>query len=318
MMRTIAGTALTAWACSCSIAYAQADAKDADTRLAFEVASVRPAAPMPPGQMTVGSRGGPGTNDPGRITYTNVTIINLLLRAYDVKYNQISGGPGWLENERFDINVKVPPGATREQVKVMLQHLLASRFRLAVHREKKEMPIYALVVGKNGPRMREAKPGAPPPVTPDPTMPLQTGSEGCPDLSAMANRQGSMMAITNGNACLAMSGQPMSKLANMLSEQLDRPVVEMTGLDAKYDFLLRFDASTAGKGMTVMTGVPVGGQLGGDGSRDGAGIVPGADANAAPGILAAVQQQLGLKLEPRKGPVEVLVIDHVEKTPTEN
>jgi len=125
----------------------------------FEVASVKPAAPQTPGRMMVGMRGGPGTPDPGQVTLTNVTQKMLLARAYGVQDYQISG-PGWLESERYDIVAKVPEGATKEQFQAMLQNLLAERFKLTLHHETKELPQYALVVAKNGPKLKES---APPP-----------------------------------------------------------------------------------------------------------------------------------------------------------
>src|ERR1017187_586637 len=121
----------------------------------FDVASVKPAAPIAGNTIRVMMRGGPGSSDPGQITYTNVSLKNVLMNAYGVKDFQISG-PGWLDSERYDIVAKVPRGATKEQSKVMMQNLLAERFKLALHREKKDLPMYALVVGKNGPKLTES------------------------------------------------------------------------------------------------------------------------------------------------------------------
>ena len=99
-------------------------------------------------------RGGPGSPDPGQITYSNVSLKNGSDDAYEVKGYQITG-PKWLDSERFDIVAKIPKGATKEQFQMMLQNLLAERFKLTLHRETKELPIYALVVGKGGPKMKE-------------------------------------------------------------------------------------------------------------------------------------------------------------------
>src|SRR6202050_2161745 len=135
----------------------------------FEVAPIKPAAPpaasMGPGggmkiAIRMGSQGGPGTSDPGQITYSSMPIKSLLVTAYGVKTYQVSG-PSWMDTERFDIVAKVPPGATKDDVKLMLQNLLAERFKLTLHREKKELPMYALMVAKNGPKLKESPPDDP-------------------------------------------------------------------------------------------------------------------------------------------------------------
>src|SRR5450759_4338978 len=122
---------------------------------AFEVASIKPAEPQTTGRISVGMHGGPGTPDPGQITYTNVSLKNVLLNAYGVKGYQING-PKWLDSERFDIVAKIPKGATKETFKLMLQNLLAERFKLTLHHETKELPMYALVVGKGGSKLKES------------------------------------------------------------------------------------------------------------------------------------------------------------------
>jgi len=117
---------------------------------AFEVASIKPAAPQPEGMFRIGMGG-----DEGRITYTGVPLKLVMTRAYGVKQHQISG-PSWLDSERFDINAKIPDGVSREQVPAMLQNLLAERFKMTIRRETKEQSVYALVVGKNGPKLTKA------------------------------------------------------------------------------------------------------------------------------------------------------------------
>ena len=110
--------------CLVILASCGAMAQSADEQLTFEVASIKPAEPMVPGKMMMGSRGGPGSADPGHLTYSNLSLKNLLVNAYGVKAYQISG-PGWLDSTRFDVVAKVPQGATKEQVKVMLQTYVA-------------------------------------------------------------------------------------------------------------------------------------------------------------------------------------------------
>src|ERR1017187_3230329 len=128
----------------------------AEGKLAFEVASVKPAAP-PTGLavMLFQMRGGPGTADPGQISYTNVPMRALLLRAYGLKPPQLSG-PNWLENEKYDIVAKVPVGATREQVNVMVQNLLIERFGLAAHHETRDLPGYEMVFARSGSKIKES------------------------------------------------------------------------------------------------------------------------------------------------------------------
>ena len=121
----------------------------------FEVASVKPAEPQTGMGIRVMMRGGPGSADPGQITYSNVSLKNVLTIAYAVKGYQING-PKWLDSERFDIVAKIAKGATKEQFQLMLQNLLAERFKLTLHHETKELPMYALVVGKSGPKLKES------------------------------------------------------------------------------------------------------------------------------------------------------------------
>jgi uncharacterized protein (TIGR03435 family) len=115
----------------------------------FEVASIKPAPPAQSGRIMTGVRGGPGSDDPGQMTFTNASIGDLIQNAYDVKSYQVTG-PGWLETARFDVIAKVPAGTTKENSRIMLQHLLADRFKLVLHRSSKEASIYALVVRRGG------------------------------------------------------------------------------------------------------------------------------------------------------------------------
>jgi uncharacterized protein (TIGR03435 family) len=312
----------------------------------FEVASVKPAAPQTGMGISVMMRGGPGSADPGQITYTNVTLKNVLINAYAVKGYQLSG-PKWLDSERFDIVAKIPKGATKEQFRLMLQNLLAERFKLTLHHETKEFPMYALVVGKGGPKLKESvdddatasgaaprdtatgaggPPASAPPPPPPPPPPgsdaagaftgrMRVGADGMPQLPAGMGKSGMMMMITNGRMRLVVNRQPITALTEMLSNQLGRPVVDATGLKAKYDFNLDFAPDGMNGPMGMMPPPPP--------QHDGGpgGVAPMAsapDAGGGPAIFTALQEQLGLKLEQRKGPVDLLVIDRLEKVPTEN
>jgi uncharacterized protein (TIGR03435 family) len=328
MRRAIIGAGLvifTSWA---------AFAQTAENSPAFEVASVKPAAPITGNRIMVMMRGGPGSPDPGQITYTNVTLKSVLMQAYGVKGFQISG-PNWLDSERFDIVAKLPRGATKEQFKVMLQNLLAERFKLTLHREKKDLPMYALVVGKNGPKLKESvdepapKEGDAPKaggLAADDAMAaavmrkLAMGKDGFPVLPPGAGGRGATaLMLTNGGARMSANGQTMAGLAEMLSNRLDLPVIDMTGLTGKYDYTLSFSPDGLG-GMMPPAGIapplPAGPPPG-----EGAPGMPMAgapDAQSGPNLFSALQEQLGLKLEQRKAPVDLLVIDHLEKVPIEN
>jgi uncharacterized protein (TIGR03435 family) len=337
--RALARTVLVAWLCS--LAHAQS----VGAKLEFEVASIKPSAlPGGRGMFRMGPQGGPGSGDPGRVSYTLSTIRDLMVTAYNVQRYQISGGPNWLDSERFDVVAKVPEGATKEQVKVMLQNLLAERFKLTLHRETKELPMYALVVAGKGsrlkastatdtppasdPQAREGRRGEaaapPPPLPPGPGRGgLKIGPDGCPETTPMpAGRGGNFMIMTTSGACMISNGQTMEGLATQLSNQFDRPVIDQTGLKGKYDFKLHYDPSSmpGGRGGPMMGLMMKDGGAGPGPGPAGGGpserITP--DADAPPSIFNALQEQLGLKLEARKAPVEMMVIDHVEKTPTEN
>src|ERR1039458_9272949 len=145
-------TALLLLSACCAAALAQSQPA-APASLAFEVATVEPSNPM-------AARGKSGiTVDPGRMSARRVSLKELVFEAYNVPYYQISGGPAWLDSEQYDIDAKAETPATRDQMRLMLSTLLAGRFKLTIHREFKEMRVYALTVAKNGPLIHEAKEG---------------------------------------------------------------------------------------------------------------------------------------------------------------
>jgi uncharacterized protein (TIGR03435 family) len=240
----------------------------------FDVASVK-ASKSTGGRVTI-------TSDPGRISYTNIMLRRLLLAAYDVKNYQLVG-PEWLDTLRFDITARIPDGATEEQFQAMLRDLLATRFKMTIHRESKELPIYALVVAKNGPKIKPHD-GASTGEEQVAAMQKDEGKDGFPVLSLPT--AGLVIETRNGRARVTAKDVPIEKLADLLSGQAGRPVFDSTGLAGNYSFVLYFTPES------------------GDSSE--------------PFLFAALQQQLGLKLESRKGPVELLVVDHAERVPTEN
>jgi uncharacterized protein (TIGR03435 family) len=275
------------------------------SHLTFEVASMR-YAPMPPGGVSVTRQGGPGTDDPTRLTYRNVPLKSILLNAYGLKDFQISG-PGWIDTERYDINANIAPGTTKEQFNVMMQNLVTERLKMAAHHEKKDFSAYALVVGKDGMKMKESaasKPDTAPPADGKALRALtKSGSDGFPALPP--GRSTWVMSSAPGHNRMTAAGLAMSGFAVFLENQIGRPVADETGLPAKYDFKLDFSKEGLMGAMALAGPQP---RLG-----------PNDDpSDTGPFIFQAVQDQLGLKLEEKKVPFDVLVIDHLEKMPADN
>jgi uncharacterized protein (TIGR03435 family) len=245
----------------------------------FEVASIKPAKP--------GARGTYISNKPGgRFTVMNMSTKDLIILAYSIQPFQLSGGPSWLNSDRYDIEAKpehpvnVKPGMSYDQLQnafdeqmQRLQSLLKDRCKLTFHRETKEAPVYALVIAKSGPKIPAAQ-------TADKTPRLSIG------MGQLSGKQ-----------------VPISELAKSLSRQLGRVVIDKTNLQGNYDFTLKWTPEE--RSPQALGPAPMG--------KD---APPPPDPNG-PSLFTALQEQLGLKLESQKGPVEILVIDHVEK-PSEN
>jgi uncharacterized protein (TIGR03435 family) len=247
----------------------------------FDAASVK-AVQSTGGRFSMS--GGPGTNDPGRISYTNIPLRMVLLSAYDVKNYQLVG-PDWLNTLRFDITAKIPEGATKEQFQSMLRSLLETRFRMTLHRESKELPIYELLVAKKGPKLKAVM--AQPTDDQIATALPGEGADGFPKLSMPSS--GIVIETKNGAARITANSVTLAKFAETLTGRVGRPVIDRTDIAGTYSFVLYFTP----EGVTP-----------GDGSE--------------PDIFAALQEQLGLRLEAGRGPVELLVIDNAEKIPTGN
>jgi bla regulator protein BlaR1 len=237
-------------------------------RPSFEVASIKPGDPN---ERRVSLFIQPG----GKLTTTNASLQMMIGFAYDVRNHQISGGPAWLDSAKFNVeakapgDIKIPPGPEgAAQLRLMLQSLLAERFKLVVHRETRQQQVYDLVVDKGGLRMKDTNVA--------PGQPQGLGMSGRGDLTGTA--------------------APVPLLVNFLSQQLGQSVVDKTGLTGRYDFTLKWtpDPGTAA------------------GPRAGDDTAPPPD-TSGPSIFTAVQTDLGLKLQSAKGPVEMLVIDSVEK-----
>jgi uncharacterized protein (TIGR03435 family) len=287
-------------------------AQTPDSKLVFEVASVRPGSPnpdYPPGIFS--TKGGPGTPDPGQINYTGVPMRELLRQAYGFNQMYQLSAPAWMENTTFDIVAKVPAGATRDEFNVMLQNLLAERFDLVAHHETRELPGYEMVIAKGGPKIKESSDAAAEPPTRSPTgepprLKMEKDRDGLPQLAPGSNTM-AMFPIPNGNRYSARQ-QPLSALARLLTNPLGKPVVDKTGLTGKYDFNLTFVRDERTSANMVRNPGP-----------STAATNP-ADAvnNGPPDLFTAMQEQLGLRLDQKKIPVDVLVVDRAEKTPKEN
>ena len=297
-------------------------AQTPDKNLTFDAASIKPA-PIQNGRMVFsrGGRGGPGSSDPGRIHYPMINLKSLLVNAYGVKDFQISG-PSWLDTERFEVQATMPPETTKEQLQIMLQNLLAERFKLTVHRETKDFQMYSLIVGKSGPKLKES--GPPPeqkeeddkPIALPPPGQLKMDADGFPILPNINGAKGGMFQIMMpSRARITAQQQTMHDLADRLTQMLSRPVSDATGLTAKFDFTLTYLPEGMSGPMGMMPPPPPP-PPGGEGERKA--LAAREDIPPPPDIMTAVQSQLGLKLDPKKGPVELIVIDHMEKTPTEN
>jgi len=227
-----------------------------------------------------------------RCTFGNLN--KLVVEAYGIEYFQLTS-PSWMNGEFFDVSARVPKGATKEQFRLMLQNLLADRFKLEIHRETREAQVFKLVVAKGGPKFKEGT--------------MKPAEENPPDAVAPAaptfDKDGFAVRMTpapkgrlevgrSGKARFHGESETMQDLADRLADVLHTPVTDSTGLQGKYDYTLMFDLASA------------------------MGFERDADSDTAIPIESQLQIQLGLKLERKKGPVEFVVVDHMARVPTEN
>lgn len=280
---------------------------------------------MQMGRMMLGVQGGPGTPDPSHITLTNMSLSDLIQYAWDVKSYQVQI-PGSLDSARFDIAAKLPAGATKADARIMVRKLLTERFQLALRHSSKEASIYGLMVAKGGPRFKASAPQQPGDAAPAPgDSPLSlapgqqptVGKDGFPQLPRGAGRRGGviMMMAPGGRMRMISNAVTIEKFIEALSMQLDRPLVDMTGLTGTYDITLDFapDPAIMQARMAAIGGAAPPGMA--PESRETA-IAP--DSVNTASIFTALPDQLGLRLESRKGPVDLLIVDSARKTPTEN
>ena len=241
--------------CVCGLIRAQS-ARNAPQ---FEVASIKPIGAASDGYSSSGIKTGHG-----RLDAVNVTLKRCIMGAYGIGPHELSGGPDWINSDRFLIAAKADqPIDDDGALMVMLQNLLVERFKLVIHRETRTMQAFVLEVGKNGPELEKAEGG-----------PAETHT-----------------SSGKGNVSIDARNMDLPAFAQRLAREMELPVVNQTGLPGIYNFKLRWTPETS-KGLT-------------DGTAEW------------PSIFTAIQEQLGLRLHAQKAPVEVLVIDHVEK-PSEN
>ena len=285
----------------CGAVYGQA----ADPALKFEVASVKaiPPAAGPNNGSSRGCFGGPGSPDPLRYTCANASVSLMAIQAYGLKPYQLRP-PAVTDTYRYNVEAKVPPGATADQVKVMLRNLLAERFKLAFHYERRETPAYALVVAKGGVKIKESAP--PSPVAPpeggaaQPKPGPVTDADG---FTYFVPREGMAVGRANGLTRWVGKNVLMEHLAGLSNSLTGQPVIDATGLKGRYDLIWTFTSDSAGERVPASP------------APDGSDVPAG-----EPGltIFAALEKQLGLRLEPQKITIDAFVIDHAEKTPVAN
>jgi bla regulator protein blaR1 len=273
----------------------------------FDVASVKPAS-VPAGVTLmdgdrVGVRkgsgiqiprntGGPGTDDPGRIHYPLISLKELLRRAWD-SYYEIDG-PAWLGSQAVTLDATMPPDTSKAQFQEMLRNLITERFGLQYHAGKKEITAYVLEIARNGPKLKlsadqsDAEWARPAP-------PTRRGRDGFPVMPPAAGK--TMVSNQVGDRSRIIAQQvTLQDLATNLGSQLKTIVTDATGLTAKYDFTLTYESLEP---LPPPAHMPE-------------------DLEPVPDLFAALQSQLGLKLERKPAPVEVFVVDHMEKIPTRN
>jgi len=271
----------------------------AQTRIEFEVASVRPFSIETAAgteSVTLGVK-----VDRAQVRIAGLTMRDLVAMAYRVKLYQLSG-PEWMETERYDINAKVAEGVSLEKLPEMVQALLEDRFKLRIHKDKKEMPVYALLVGKPPLKLKDS--------VIDPNAPPQTAVT----VTGTGSAAGVSVNMGNGSTYSFMGGKFEAKkvtaeaMVAVLERFTDRPMMDLTELKGTYDFEFSVtpeDTQTLMIRAAVNAGVKLPPQA-----------LQLADNGGNP--LTGAAEQLGLKLDSRKMAVDIIVIDQVQKAPTEN
>jgi len=307
----------------------------------FEVATIKPAAPLDQAKIVAAVQSGGklpvgATIDNRRAEYLYLDLKTLMTYAYGVRPYQITG-PDWMSATRFDIEAKMPDGSTKDDAAKMLQSLLEDRFKLAVHRSSEEHPVMALVVGKNGPKLKAS---AQPPVAIDESAPLKAGEmkmdgpEGPVrvkvDLATgssvidmgLKGKMAYKMNPATQSINIEFTGTTLEGLANMMTQLMTqlgggasaRRVVDMTGIKGNYDATIEISLMEIIQLARAAGTLPADVQIPG---RGGNGQAVASDPGGGTSVTDAVQS-MGLKLESRKAVVDQLIVDHIERAPTGN
>jgi len=275
----------------------------APPRLEFEVASIRPSGSYADsgGKVSLGVH-----IDGAQVRFNSLSLREYLARAYRTKAPMISG-PDWTASETFDISATLPAGSTPAQIPEMLQALLADRFHVKLHNEKKEFPVYALLLGKGTLKLKES----PPDSDAD-----QDEPQGTTNVAAAGSQAGVGVNLGHGSSYSLVNNRfeakklTMAVFAANLERFADRPIIDMTGLTGKYNFAVDLTPEDA-RAMMMRAAIQAGVTLPPEAMRLAA-------ENSSGAGLSDALQQVGLRLEPRKAPLDVLVIDEALKTPTAN
>jgi uncharacterized protein (TIGR03435 family) len=266
---------------------------------AFEVASIKPSNPTE-GGVTAGVH-----IDGSQVRAAQLSLKDYIGMAYRVRAYQIAG-PDWLAEQRFDLAATLPAGSSTAQFSEMMQSLLVERFNLKLHHDKKEFPVYVLEVGKTQLKLQASKP--------DPKVD-DAEPKGTANVTGSGSSQGVSINLGQGSSYTFSNNRfeatrlTMTQFAGNLERFVDRPIVDMTGLDGRYDFGLDLTEEDY-RLMLIRAGV-----------NSGVVLPPAALRlleNGSPVSLFDALQKVGLKLDARKSPLEVLVIDEARKTPTDN
>ena len=275
---------------------------------AFEVASVKPSSPNAGSPIGMIPMVMPGAN--GRFTATNVPLRLLVRMAYGVQDFQIDGGPSWQMSQRYDITAKAEEGftGTPQSMVPLVKALLAHRFKLKLHSEMREMPVYALVVarddGKLGPNLKPSTSDCSNAQAENQKLAEALVKGGPAAIASMLPKPGEtrrcamMPSMDSGGFGMKADGQPLSAMVQLLIQATGRVVNDKTGLTGLYDWEIKFDPQ-------VLLQIA---------SQVGVNLPAGANLPASdnPSLLTALREDLGLKLESERGPVEILVIDSAE------
>ncbi len=280
------------------IAAALAFGQAAAPKLEFEVASIRPSQQTGSDQVSAGVR-----MDGSQAHFGALSLEDLIRLAYRVQMNQISG-PDWIGQQRFDISAKLPDGSSAQQIPDMLQSLLGERFQLKIHHETKEMPAYAIVLGKSALKLKELPPDAEPAA---PNAPVNVAGSG--SAAGVSIDLGNGTSYTFANDQFQFNKFSMDQLATQLSRYFDRPIVNMTGLKGNYDVTLTVTQQDYYI-LLVRSAV-----------NSGVVLAPQAtrllDAGPPMSLFDAFDQQ-GLHLDSQKLPIDMIVVDSALPTPTAN